>query len=43
MDHSLGRSKAKWFKALGFNQKNLGDLAKHIVFNKKSAAKTALT
>lgn len=44
MEHSVGGSKAKWFeKALGFNQKNLGDLAKQIIFNEKSAVKTALT
>lgn len=37
-------SKAKWFKeALGFSKENADDLARQIVFDPKTAVKTAAT
>lgn len=43
-DHPVGKSKAEWFsKALGFTKENMGDLAKQIVFDPKSAKTTAVT
>jgi RHS repeat-associated protein len=36
--HPVGGSKAKWFKeALGFTKENMGDLAKQIIFDPKTA------
>ncbi len=44
MDHSIGGTKAKWFKeALGFTQENADELAKQIVFNPNKAVQTAIT
>ena len=43
-DHSVGGSKAKWFKeALGYTQSNMDDLAKQIVFDPTKAVQTGVT
>ncbi len=42
--HPVGGSKAKWFEqALGFNEKNLDQLSKQIVFDSQKAVETAIT
>lgn len=44
MEHSVGGSKAKWFKeALGYTQENLDDLANQISFDPNSAMVTEVT
>jgi len=43
-DHPRGSTMAAWYeKALGFTQKNMGDLAKQIVFDPKTAYVTEVT
>lgn len=43
-NHIKGGSKAEWFdQALGYNQSNMNDLAKQIVFDPKTAIQTNVT